>query len=230
MTRGIQLPVGRAPRYRSPVRRVLPRCPSDSATGWAGGWWALRPASSCWRALRSSRGIVATARAGDPFVTANVRRIRVLAALTLGYFVLKVARSLLAIIIQNDRQGEGHPFLHARWPVRRVAMPAGRPVEIRAIACLHRHARRPGAPWSACGSCLWARPPDRERASLRCEAPRARDTRRPRTACASDRGVARSPLTPGLRMMTAPPGLTSCGNPGAQAARGDDTPTPSRPL
>jgi Protein of unknown function (DUF2975) len=48
------------------------------------------------------RGIVATARADAPFVAANVRRIRVLAALTLGYFVLSVARALLAIIIQDD--------------------------------------------------------------------------------------------------------------------------------
>jgi hypothetical protein len=48
------------------------------------------------------RGIVATARAGAAFIGANVRRIRVLAALMLGYFVLTVARSIVAVIIQDD--------------------------------------------------------------------------------------------------------------------------------
>jgi hypothetical protein len=72
--------------------------------GYRLGWWLVGPASSflVLAGAEILRGIVATARAGDPFVTANVRRIRVLAALTLGYIVLNVARSLLAIIIQDD--------------------------------------------------------------------------------------------------------------------------------
>jgi Protein of unknown function (DUF2975) len=72
--------------------------------GYRLGWWLVGPASSfiVLAGAEVLRGIVATARAGAPFVGANVRRIRVLAALTLGYFVLTVARSLVAVIIQDD--------------------------------------------------------------------------------------------------------------------------------
>jgi Protein of unknown function (DUF2975) len=72
--------------------------------GYRIGWWLVGPASSfiVLAGAEVLRGIVATTRAGAPFVRANVRRIRVLAALTLGYFALTVARSLVAIIIQDD--------------------------------------------------------------------------------------------------------------------------------
>lgn len=64
-----------------------------------------------------------TARAGAPFVRANVRRIRVLAALTLGYFVLTVARSLVAVIIQDDLGLERTSTDISFAPI--VALPAG---------------------------------------------------------------------------------------------------------
>ena len=48
------------------------------------------------------RRIVATARTGHPFVAANVRRLRVLAAVSLVYFVTTVVRSLVAQAIQNE--------------------------------------------------------------------------------------------------------------------------------
>lgn len=46
--------------------------------------------------------IVTTARAGDPFVSANVRRLRLLGGLTVGFFVVTVAQSLLAGAIRDD--------------------------------------------------------------------------------------------------------------------------------
>ena len=72
--------------------------------GYRLGWWVVGPASGfiVLAGAEVLRGIVATARPGAPFVGANVRRIRVVAALTLGYFVLTVARSLVAVIIQDD--------------------------------------------------------------------------------------------------------------------------------
>jgi hypothetical protein len=67
-----------------------------SGLGYRLGWWAVGPVSSfiVLAGAEVLRGIVATARAGARFVAAYVRRIRVLAALTLGYFVLAVTRSL----------------------------------------------------------------------------------------------------------------------------------------
>jgi hypothetical protein len=67
------------------------------------GWWLVGPASSflVLAGAEVLRGVLATARDGDPFVAANVRRIRVLATLTVTYFALSIARSLTAIAIQD---------------------------------------------------------------------------------------------------------------------------------
>lgn len=67
-------------------------------------WWFVGPASGLLVIAGAEvlRAVVATTRAGDPFVAANVRRIRALAGLTLGYFVLTAARPLVAGVIRDD--------------------------------------------------------------------------------------------------------------------------------
>lgn len=70
-------------------------------------WWAVGPASTLvvLAGAYILRELVAAARAGDPFVTANVRRLRVLAALTIGYFLLTVVRSFVGVAIALDGLG-----------------------------------------------------------------------------------------------------------------------------
>jgi Protein of unknown function (DUF2975) len=72
--------------------------------GYRLAWWFVGPASGLLVIAGAEvlRAIVATTRAGDPFVAANVRRIRVLAGLTLGYFALTAARPLVAAVIRDD--------------------------------------------------------------------------------------------------------------------------------
>jgi hypothetical protein len=67
-------------------------------------WWLVGPAGAIMAVAAAEivRKIVATARTGDPLVTANVRRLRILAAIALGYFVMGAARAWVASTIQGD--------------------------------------------------------------------------------------------------------------------------------
>ncbi len=66
-------------------------------------WWLVGPAAGLLVVAGASvlRQIVATARAGDPFVRSNVRRLRLIGALTVGYYLLTVARAGVAVVIQR---------------------------------------------------------------------------------------------------------------------------------
>lgn len=72
--------------------------------GYRLAWWLAGPATSLLVVAGASilREVLATAQAGDPFVMVNVRRIRILAVLTAGYFGLTATRPLVARAIQND--------------------------------------------------------------------------------------------------------------------------------
>lgn len=82
---------------------------AETGVGYRLAWWAVGPASTLvvLAGAYILHELVATARAGDSFVTANVRRIRVLAALTIGYFLLTVARSFVGVAIAIDGLGLG---------------------------------------------------------------------------------------------------------------------------
>ncbi len=71
--------------------------------GYRLAWWLVGPASGLLAVVGGwiLYGIVLTVQAGDPFVAANVRRLRLLGALTVGYFALTLARPLVASAIQN---------------------------------------------------------------------------------------------------------------------------------
>jgi hypothetical protein len=76
---------------------------AHTGLGYRLAWWVVGPAASLlllWSA-QVLRDIVETARDGDPFVAANVRRLRILAGLALGYLGLAVARPLVAIVIRR---------------------------------------------------------------------------------------------------------------------------------
>lgn len=65
--------------------------------------WAVGPASTLLVLAGASvlHGIVGSARLGDPFVSANVRRIRVLGFVALAFFLLSAARSLVDFLIHD---------------------------------------------------------------------------------------------------------------------------------
>jgi hypothetical protein len=76
---------------------------AHTGLGYRLAWWVVGPAASLlvmWGA-QVLRDIVQTARDGDPFVAGNVRRLRILAGLALGYLGLAVARPLVAIVIRR---------------------------------------------------------------------------------------------------------------------------------
>lgn len=52
--------------------------------------------------LVSLRRVVTTAQAGDPFIAANVKRLRFVASLATTYFVLSAARRVVSVRIQAD--------------------------------------------------------------------------------------------------------------------------------
>jgi hypothetical protein len=72
--------------------------------GYRLAWWLVGPASGLLVIAGAEvlRGMVSTTRSGDPFVAANVRRIRALAGLALGYFALTAIRPLAAAAILDD--------------------------------------------------------------------------------------------------------------------------------
>lgn len=80
---------------------------AETGLGYRMAWWAVGPASTLvvLAGAYVLHELVATARAGDPFVAANVGRLRVLAALTIGYFLLTVARSFVGVAIAFDGLG-----------------------------------------------------------------------------------------------------------------------------
>lgn len=67
-------------------------------------WWLTGRGSSLLIVVGALvlRRVTATARAGDPFVADNVRRIRFVAALTLGHGLLALLRSGVEVMIQKD--------------------------------------------------------------------------------------------------------------------------------
>lgn len=76
---------------------------AETGLGYRLLWWLVGPAASLlllWGA-QVLRDLVVTAREGDPFVAANVRRLRVLAALALGYLVVAFARPLVAVLVRR---------------------------------------------------------------------------------------------------------------------------------
>jgi DUF2975 family protein len=77
---------------------------AHTGLGYRLGWWLAGPATSLLVVAGATilRDVVATAQAGDPFVAGNVRRLRVLAALTAAYFAVTAARPLVAQAIGND--------------------------------------------------------------------------------------------------------------------------------
>jgi hypothetical protein len=77
---------------------------ADTGLGYRVAWWLAGPATSLLVVAGATvlRDVVATARAGDPFVLGNVRRIRALAILTAVYFAIAAARPLVAEAIGND--------------------------------------------------------------------------------------------------------------------------------
>jgi hypothetical protein len=76
---------------------------ANAGLGWRLAWWLVGPAASIFVVAGATvlSNIIPTAKAGDPFVVANVRRLRLLGVLTLGYFVVTVARSFVAVAIQD---------------------------------------------------------------------------------------------------------------------------------
>lgn len=71
--------------------------------GYRLAWWVVGPASGLLVVAGGYilYGIVLTVQAGDPFVAANVRRLRLLGALTVTYFLLTLARPFVAEAIQS---------------------------------------------------------------------------------------------------------------------------------
>jgi hypothetical protein len=77
---------------------------ADTGLGYRLAWWLAGPATSLLVVAGATvlRDVLSTARAGDPFVLGNVRRIRALAILTAAYFAITAARPLVAEAIGND--------------------------------------------------------------------------------------------------------------------------------
>lgn len=77
---------------------------APTGLGFRLAWWLTGRGSSLLVVVGGLvlRMVIATARAGDPFVAANVRRIRLLAALTLGHGLLTLLRSGVEVAIQNE--------------------------------------------------------------------------------------------------------------------------------
>ncbi len=71
--------------------------------GYRLAWWLVGPASGLLVVVGGwiLYGIVLTVQAGDPFVAANVRRLRLLGALAVAYFALTLARPFVAVAIQG---------------------------------------------------------------------------------------------------------------------------------
>ncbi len=85
------------------VESAVATVSTETGLGYRLLWWLVGPAGSLfllWGA-QVLRDVVRTARDSDPFVAANVRRLRILAALSLGYLVLAAARPLAAIVIRR---------------------------------------------------------------------------------------------------------------------------------
>lgn len=83
-----------------------PRVTADAEVGlgYRLGWWVVGPGASILIVVGAStlRDVVATAREGDPFVAENVRRIRLVAGLTLAHGVLALLRVPVALAIQDE--------------------------------------------------------------------------------------------------------------------------------
>lgn len=76
---------------------------AKTAAGYRIAWWIVGPGASLLVVWGASvlRDIVTTAREGDPFVAANVRRLRHVAFIALGYWALTLLRVPVALLIQN---------------------------------------------------------------------------------------------------------------------------------
>lgn len=107
------LPDGVVP-YEAPVFVAV-----TASLGYRVAWWLTGPATGLLALIGfvSLRRIVMTARAGDPFVAANVNRLIFLAALAGTYFALQLPLSFLARKIQHDLGFEGAVGDPHFWPV-----------------------------------------------------------------------------------------------------------------
>lgn len=87
--------------------------------GYRMAWWLTGPAAGLLALLGFVwlRRIVMTARAGDPFVAGNVKRIRALALLAITYFFVIVARSFVAVAIQAGLNVENPTATLSLMPV-----------------------------------------------------------------------------------------------------------------
>jgi hypothetical protein len=72
--------------------------------GYRIAWWLVGPGTSLLVVAGAwvLRDVVASARKGDPFVAANVRRLRLVAGITLAYGVLALLRVPVALMIQDE--------------------------------------------------------------------------------------------------------------------------------
>lgn len=87
--------------------------------GYRMAWWLTGPGAGVLALLGFVwlRRIVTTARAGDPFIVGNVKRIRALTLLAFTYFLLTVARSFVAVAIQADLNVENPTATLSLMPV-----------------------------------------------------------------------------------------------------------------
>jgi hypothetical protein len=76
---------------------------ADTGLGERLAWWLAGPATVLFAVAGATilREVVGTAQDGDPFVPANVRRLRILAAVTTAYFAVTAARPLVGEAIEG---------------------------------------------------------------------------------------------------------------------------------
>jgi Protein of unknown function (DUF2975) len=76
---------------------------AEVGTGWRLLWWGVGAAMGAVviAGAEQLRAIVASARAGDPFVTANVRRLRIAGTLALIHSLLSGARIGVDLLLQD---------------------------------------------------------------------------------------------------------------------------------
>lgn len=86
------------------VERVDATVEASTGLGYRLAWWVTCPGQALLIGVAALvlRQIVVAARAGDPFVPENVRRLRIVALLAIGHGVLALARPAVVIAIQKD--------------------------------------------------------------------------------------------------------------------------------
>lgn len=76
---------------------------ADVGPGWRLAWWGLGATMGAVviAGAEQLRAVVASARTGDPFVAANVRRLRIVGALAIAHALLSGARMGLDVALQD---------------------------------------------------------------------------------------------------------------------------------